>query len=87
MTVVEALAAIEAERRRQADLHGAEWDLRNSPNDWIAIASHYLAESVRRGNNLPTADEYKESLIKAAAVIVAALEHVSVITSKGGFRE
>lgn len=43
------LARMEAERARQFNLPGSEYDVRNTPNDWVAIATHYLNEEVRRG--------------------------------------
>lgn len=72
------LARIKAERERQLDLPGAEWDLRNTPNDWIAIASTYLCRESQRNYGVSfDKAEYIDSLIKAAAVILAALEHSS----------
>ena len=69
---------IKQERSRQYNLPGSEWDIKNSPNDWIAIASYYLTQNTRRATMLtpPSSDEYKNDLTKAAAVILAALEHL-----------
>ena len=76
------LHLIEAERARQSDLPGSEFDINNTVNDWIAIATHYLSEPAKRpaskqmGRGLRiTQSEYEDSLVKAAAVILAALEH------------
>lgn len=77
---------VRQERERQFNLPGSEYDVRNSPNDWAAIAMHYLAEEVRRGGRVPDADDYIDSLVKAAAVIRAALEHVPAMRSRGLLR-
>lgn len=74
-TRAELLARIEAERVRQVDLPGSEYDVRNTPNDWAAIAMHYLSEEVRRAGSVPIREDYEEALVKAGAVILAALEH------------
>lgn len=73
------LAEIEQERVRQFNLPGSEWDSRNGPNDWVAIATHYLGEEVRRSGNVPDRNAYERSLIKAAAIIVSALEHIDIM--------
>ena len=67
------------ERIRQLDLPGSEWDLKNNTNDWIAIAVHYLSESVRRNGVIPEKKDFQESLIKSAAVILAALENIQFL--------
>ena len=40
----EILEDILKERERQVGLSGSEYDVNNSPNDWIAIASYYLVK-------------------------------------------
>jgi|TARA_B100000085_G_scaffold62163_1_gene54971 hypothetical protein len=72
------LESVLKERERQVDLPGSEHDANNTPNDWIAIASYYLTQNTRRATMLtpPSSDEYKNDLTKAAAVILAALEHL-----------
>lgn len=77
------LDRILTERHRQFDLPMAEWDGRNTPNDWIAIASHYLGEEVRRGARRPTREDFEAALVKAAAVIVAALENAEAMQRDG----
>jgi hypothetical protein len=69
-----------AERERQRDLPNAEWDTKNGPNDWCAISAHYLMDQVRRGGRVPVKEDFEEALVKAAAVIVAALEHSDEMT-------
>ena len=76
------LKLVEAERVRQVSLPGSEYDIRNNPNDWVAIASHYLTEEVRRGGVIPDADAYAASLVKAAAVIAAAYEHIEIMQNR-----
>lgn len=74
------------ERQRQADLPGSEWDLKNRPGDWVAIIGHYVHDEVRRNGENPTQEAFEDSLIKAAAVILAALEHTDLMKSRGDLR-
>lgn len=73
---------IRAERQRQADLPGSEWDAKNTPGDWVAIVSHYVSSEVRRNGMVPLADDFEDKLVKAAAVIIAALENLEVMKSR-----
>lgn len=82
MSRKELLELIEKERLRQKDLPGSEWDQMNTPNDWVAIVSHYVANDVRRNGVKPTSEEFKISLIKSAAIILAALEHVPTMEER-----
>lgn len=79
----EILASVGEERDRQADLPGREWDLRNGPNDWIAIAARYLGEEARRAGHVPTRAAFEDAMTKAAAVILAALEHADAMQADG----
>lgn len=78
----ELLKLIEAERLRHKDLPGSEWDHNNTPNDWVAIVSHYVANDVRRNGSIPSSEDYKASLIKSAAIILAALEHIEIMKER-----
>lgn len=69
------LERINQERTRQESLPGSEYDQKHTRNDWIAIATMYLSRAASRKQIPVTAEEYRDSLIKAAAVILAALEH------------
>lgn len=73
---------IREERQRQADLPGSEWDAKNTPADWVAIATHYVGSEVRRNGSVPLAEDFEDQLVKAAAVIVAALENVEVMKAR-----
>lgn len=79
------LDRIKQERERQVEIPGSEFDANNSPNDWIAIASYYLSQESRRATMLeaPSSVEFERELIKAAAVIIAALEHTELMKDKG----
>lgn len=77
------LARIGEERERQFNLPGSEWDARHGPNDWVAIAAHYLGEEVRRGGTIPERESFERALIKAAAVILSALEHADAMQARG----
>jgi hypothetical protein len=75
-----------AERERQYNTPGSEWDVRNAPNDWIAIAASYLTRATSRKYTKPTSVDFEEDLTKAAAVILAALEHIPSMRSDGNLR-
>jgi hypothetical protein len=77
------LSKILDERIRQNDLPGAEYDLTNGPNDWSSIAAKYLTEDAKRRGIIPCAEAYQQSLLKAGAVILAALEHIDHMVSEG----
>lgn len=74
---------IRTERGRHFQLPGSEWDEANQPNDWIAIAGTYLFRESERKGAANDREAYVDSLVKAAAVILAALEH-SEQKTKGG---
>jgi hypothetical protein len=69
MTNREAIVErILAERVRQFDLPGTEYDVSCSPNDWIATIVRLASEgSNSRGRN-SDAVSFEEALIKCAAV-------------------
>lgn len=71
----EYIKRIDDERGRQYELPGSEFDMNNGPNDWVAIASRYLSEGARSRGITPTQEEFEDCMIKAAAVILAALDH------------
>lgn len=64
------------ERERQLNLPGSEFDISRTPNDWLAIAGRYLFSSSSTKNIKSSKQEFEEDLVKAAAVIVAALENI-----------
>lgn len=70
------------ERVRQVEIPGSEWDAVNTPNDWVAIASHCLSETVKKRGSAPSAEDFQHSVTKAAAILLAALEHVDVMRDK-----
>jgi hypothetical protein len=74
------------ERARQFDLPGREMDVANTPNDWVTVASAYLHDGATRNHMKPDLDEYQDALIKAAAVILAALEYCPYMEKKDHFR-
>lgn len=77
------LERIADERARQSDLPGSEWDAKNTPGDWVAIVNHYVSSEVRRNGMVPSVEEFEDNLIKAAAVILAALENVQIMKDRG----
>jgi hypothetical protein len=70
------LEEISGERDRQYNLPGSEYDQLHTINDWIAIATQYITRGVNKKHTSTDLSEQRESLIKGAAVIVAALEHL-----------
>jgi hypothetical protein len=78
----EVLEKIRAERQRQLELPGSELDSANSPGDWIAMVSHYASREAMRNGLAPDAEAFEEALIKAAAVICAALEYTEVMKGR-----
>lgn len=82
----ELVELIVAEREKQFNLPGAEWDAKNGPNDWIAIAATYLTSCSTRKHTQTFAEEFEDDLIKAAAVILAALENIPSMRSSGALR-
>ena len=70
------LGEISGERDRQFNLPGSEFDQLHSMNDWIAIAAQYLTRCADKKHTKGDQVEQRDSLIKAAAVIVAAIEHI-----------
>ena len=79
----EILEDILKERERQVGLSGSEYDVNNSPNDWIAIASYYLSQNT--GEQLclplPSSDDFN-MISQSTAVILAALEHLESMKDK-----
>lgn len=69
------LEKIIQERLRQFDLPGSEFDISRSPNDWLAIAGRYLFSAASTKNIKSSKQDFEDDLIKAAAVILAALEN------------
>lgn len=69
-----------AERERQYNLPGTESDFRKSPNDWIATIGSILGEGTERSGIPPSRQDFERALVKAAAVCLAALEHVGVMS-------
>jgi hypothetical protein len=75
MTRDDIIKAITEERERQYNMPGAEYDRLNTPSDWVAIVSHYCTSTITRKGLKCDRGEWESDLIKAAAVILAALEH------------
>lgn len=63
-----------SERDKQAANPNTLSDTQKTKNDWTSLAGYYLFESASRTDKHVTFEEFRESLIKAGAVIIAALE-------------
>ncbi|SOK58489.1 hypothetical protein [Yersinia phage fHe-Yen9-04] len=62
------------ERLKQMSNPNTLADHLKTKNDWTGLAGYYLFESASRPDKHVSFDEFRLSLIKAAAVILAALE-------------
>ena len=60
--------------------------MKNTPNDWIAIISYYCSQTATRKHMNPSIEDFEDDMIKAAAVILAALEHGSIMKKTGNLR-
>jgi hypothetical protein len=76
-----------AERQRHFNLPYCEQDVCNAPNDWVAIIGRYVFEETRRGIVKPDRQNFEDNLIKAGAVLLAALEHCEMMQQKCHFAE
>ena len=85
MKQAEIIQKIIDERSRQFNLPGREFDINNDPNAWSALAATYCLDNVTRNHRKPDVLEYEDSMIKAAAIIIAALEHVDIMKKKEYF--
>lgn len=74
MTRDEILEMIIAERNRQAENPNTLSDVHKTKNDWAALAAYYLFEGASRSDKHVTFEEFRESLIRTSAVLLAALE-------------
>ena len=60
----------------------SERDRRNGPNDWVALLTHYGAEVVTKKDRPPARGEFEATLVKVAAVALAALENLDAMVEK-----
>jgi hypothetical protein len=70
----EIVNMILAERQHQIESPTTLSDTMKTKNDWTALAAYYLFESASRPDKHVTFEEFRDSLIKASAVLLAALE-------------
>jgi hypothetical protein len=71
------------ERERNLMLPGSETDTIKGVNDWLITAIFYLSQARQRGAEQTTQLDYEDELVKAAAIILAALEHADFMSEKG----
>ena len=62
------------ERLKQMDIASPLGDFNKTKNDWTATAAYYLFETASRVDHKVSFEEFRSSLIKASAIILAALE-------------
>jgi hypothetical protein len=70
----EIIKLIVEERLRQLSNPNTLADHLKTKNDWTSLAGYYLFESASRPDKHISFDDFRSSLIKSAAVILAALE-------------
>lgn len=68
---------LRVERKRQDGLWGTAFDDKNTPNDWVAYITRYVSEGAYDSRNkVYTVDRFREHLVKAACLCVAAIETI-----------
>lgn len=82
MTRDEIINLIIQERLRQMDNPNNLDDQNKTKNDWAALVGYYLFESSSRPDKHVSFEEFRSSLIKASAVILAALETSFMLEDK-----
>ena len=67
---------IDTERKRQDELWGHEFDNKNTPNDWVTFVTRYLSKAAddRAVKREDFEKEYRLNMLKAATIVIAALE-------------
>lgn len=75
ITREEIIQKIIDERVKQLNSPNSATDYDKTKNDWVAIIGYYLFETSSRPDKHVSFEEFRESLIKAAAVILSALEN------------
>lgn len=83
----ELLRLVEEERSRQLNLPGSEYDATRMPNDWLALTGKYLFGSAAAKNMKPSSQDFQDDLVKAAAIIIAALEHIDKMKENNLLRD
>ena len=63
------------ERAKSINAPGTEFDHLKTKNDWTSLTAYYLFETATHKEKKVSFEEFRSSLIKASATILAALEH------------
>ncbi len=71
----EIIQKIVEERIKILNNPNSSSDFEKTKNDWVAKIGYYLFETSSRNDKHVTFEEFRESLIKAAAIILSALEN------------
>ena len=74
MTRDDIIDLIIAERNRQAENPNTLSDMNKTKSDWTSLAGYYLFEGASRSDKHVSFEEFRESLIRTSAVLLAALE-------------
>ncbi len=77
MNRTDILNEIDLERERQDSMWGDTFDKKNTPNDWVAYITHYVADGAYDGRlNKYNVELFRTNLLKAATICVAAIETI-----------
>lgn len=68
------LEMISQERDSQVNAPDSQMDHQKTKNDWTSKIGYYLFENASKPDHHQSFEEFRRSLIKTAAVILAALE-------------
>ncbi|AFA44330.1 hypothetical protein DIDNDMLP_00507 [Klebsiella phage KP13-7] len=74
ISIEEIILMLKEERQKQIHSPNTLGDTNKTKNDWTALCAYYLFEGASRPDKHVSFDEFRTSLIKAGAVIIAALE-------------
>jgi hypothetical protein len=71
------------ERESHTGKFGSEMDGLKTPTEWAATISHYATEHISKYGIPPSKEDFKTSLIQAAAVVLAAYEYLDRMVENG----
>lgn len=83
----EIIQMIIDEREVQLGNPNSESDRTKTKNDWTSLAGYYLFESSYKSGEHVSFEEFRSSLIKTAAVVLAALETSFALEDDNGIKE
>jgi hypothetical protein len=62
---------------RQLEIWGVEFDIKNTPNDWVAYITRYVSDGAYDGISASySLVKFRQALIKSAALCVSAVRMI-----------